>query len=91
MERRNQKLKCMELKCTWHGLQERLLIASNPFNKNEEIYGCPKCQSINSLALACDEPGCWQSVTCGTPTEDGYRNTCGKHAPHVEREDDDES
>ncbi|MBI3936719.1 MAG: hypothetical protein HY323_07055 [Betaproteobacteria bacterium] len=29
----------------------------------------------------CDEPNCHREVTCGTPTAQGYRHTCGKHRP----------
>ena len=28
----------------------------------------------------CDEPDCLEDVTCGWPSPNGYRNTCGKHA-----------
>lgn len=57
------------------------LVATNPFNDDETIYGCPNCQSINSFRMACDEPDCWEPVECGTPTEDGYRQTCREHMP----------
>ena len=30
--------------------------------------------------MRCDEPGCKRQRTCGTPTKDGYRSTCGEHA-----------
>lgn len=29
----------------------------------------------------CDEPGCKEEITCGTPTPTGYRRTCSTHAP----------
>jgi hypothetical protein len=32
----------------------------------------------------CDEPGCKEEITCGTPTPTGYRRTCGKHLPKRE-------
>jgi len=32
----------------------------------------------------CDEPGCKKRISCGTPTPDGYRSTCGDHAPRKE-------
>jgi len=32
-------------------------------------------------AMLCEEPGCHERATCGTPTEKGYRTTCSKHAP----------
>ena len=31
--------------------------------------------------IECDEPGCRKRGTCGAPTEDGYRRTCGDHWP----------
>lgn len=58
------------------------LIAENPFNSEEAIYGCPTCKSIDSFRMACDEPGCWDLVSCGTPSAAGYRHTCRKHQPH---------
>lgn len=27
----------------------------------------------------CDEPGCSKRASCGFPTPDGYRRTCGEH------------
>lgn len=30
-------------------------------------------------AVQCDEPGCKKQVTCGWPSDKGYRHTCGKH------------
>jgi hypothetical protein len=29
----------------------------------------------------CDEPGCMEQSSCGTPTMTGYRRTCGPHMP----------
>jgi len=31
-----------------------------------------------SLGL-CDEPDCFKYISCGWPSEDGYRTTCGDH------------
>jgi hypothetical protein len=31
-----------------------------------------------SLGL-CDEPGCFNYISCGWPTDEGYRSTCGDH------------
>jgi hypothetical protein len=30
--------------------------------------------------MICDEPGCLDDVTCGWPSEGGYRQTCSEHA-----------
>ena len=59
------------------------LIAENPFNSELTIHGCLACQSIDSFRTACDEPGCWDPVCCGTPSAVGYRNTCRKHQPNA--------
>ena len=76
---KHEKVLCRE--CDWHGLSGELLEAQNPFELSIQILGCPRCKSIDSLLVACDEPNCWKEATCGTPTENGYRRTCGEHAP----------
>jgi hypothetical protein len=35
----------------------------------------------DAMPPICDEPGCLKDVSCGTPTDSGYRNTCLDHAP----------
>lgn len=35
---------------------------------------------LKNFAGICDEPGCWSGVSCGFPTEDGYRHTCHEHS-----------
>jgi hypothetical protein len=75
----NKKVLCDD--CYWHGLQNDLLIADHPFLFGRTVFGCPKCSEISDFPLACDEPGCWQEVTCGTPTPTGYRQTCYQHKP----------
>lgn len=35
----------------------------------------------DDLGPICDEPGCLDSVSCGVPTPDGYRQTCSTHKP----------
>ena len=72
---------CYGRNCNWHGTSDEVLRAPHPFEPGEEVWGCPKCKSIDSLYLACDEPGCWETASCGTPTPAGYRSTCGKHRP----------
>ena len=73
--------------CVWRGDDLELLREENPFEKNDFLYACPNCKSIFGLRVACDEPECWNEVTCGTPTPNGYRQTCGKHAPKINREE----
>jgi phage FluMu protein Com len=67
--------------CREISLDANLLKAFNPFDRSEVIVGCPKCKSVNDFTAVCDEEGCVQQVSCGTPTPTGYRNTCSKHAP----------
>lgn len=73
------KVICMT--CDWKGNDADLLVAKNPFDPDETIYGCPNCNSIDSYEGVCDEPDCWNLVVMGTPTPEGYRNTCSKHDP----------
>jgi len=77
------KAVCDERKCRWHGPLSKCLTAQNPFEKDEIIHGCPECKTVESIRCACEHPGCWEPVTCGTPTRDGYKNTCGDHAPEI--------
>ena len=48
--------------------------------KNEQIDSI----RLKAIARLCDEPGCYDEISCGTPTPDGYRSTCSKHAPNRE-------
>lgn len=68
--------------CNWNGPEEDVLRAPNPFSEDvDTIMGCPDCRDVNTLRLACDEPGCCDFVTCGTPAPNGYRRTCSDHVP----------
>jgi hypothetical protein len=71
--------------CKWRGTSDDWLVAKNPFNNEDTILGCPQCFDINTLYMACDEPECWKPASCGTPTENGYRNTCGEHRPKEDK------
>jgi hypothetical protein len=81
MEVEKNKVRCNVRRCDWRGLQEDVLTAPNPFDNEDTIIGCPNCKSIDTIETVCDEDGCWELVTCGTPTENGYRTTCYKHVP----------
>lgn len=74
-----QKVECKE--CSWSGFGYERLRAQNPFDPSESIEGCPQCKSTESFTVLCDENGCQRPVACGTPTPDGFRWTCGEHAP----------
>jgi hypothetical protein len=69
--------KCRE--CEWIGETTQLLQAENPFELGDTLYGCPKCRSVNCFIRLCDEQGCTRDASCGWPSEEGYRQTCGKH------------
>lgn len=62
-----------------------LLRAANPFDSQDELVGCPHCKQVEGFDRLCDEPECEQTVSCGWPSEDGYRSTCHKHSPWGER------
>jgi hypothetical protein len=74
-----KKVICEE--CDWHGLENEVLQAPNPFDPEDGVLGCPKCKSVNEIVYTCIADNCWKPVSCGTPTVGGYMNTCGKHAP----------
>ena len=38
-----------------------------------------KIEVLKKVLSMCDEPGCFNQVSCGWPSENGYRNTCGDH------------
>ena len=76
-----KKVVCNESRCKWHGEANEMLSATNPFEAGEMIYACPKCKEVGSIVTACDEPDCWSEAACGTPTDNGYRQTCYKHMP----------
>lgn len=75
----NPKMLCQE--CTWRGLSSERLVARSPFDARDIVFGCPACKEVNCFHIACDEDGCWDPGTCGTPTKTGYRTTCSCHKP----------
>ena len=72
--------------CGWHGLWSEKLTATHPFDSRDVVVGCPRCKSVDSLLVACDEPGCWNETTMGTSTPQGYRMTCHEHNPDLKQE-----
>jgi hypothetical protein len=40
---------------------------------------CPRCRTPENWTGLCDEPGCNNHISCGWPSDGGYRNTCGTH------------
>lgn len=71
---------CQERRCDWRGKIDDLLSAPNPFDKDDILYACPKCKSIDTAELECEIEGCTMEASCGTPTADlGYIRCCAKH------------
>lgn len=73
----SEKWKCNE--CGHHFVQDNFLVATNPFNNKETIYGCPECKTVDQFTNICDEDGCKSDATCGWPSNPAYRRTCHKH------------
>lgn len=74
-----EKVVCTERRCGWHGTNDEMLVSPNPFEPDDTIIGCPSCKGVDTLVVACDVEGCWKESTCGFPTPEGYRRTCGVH------------
>ena len=77
------KVRCENRNGDWKGQWDDALRAPHPFMPEETIRGCPGCNNIECLVVVCDHPDCWEPYTQGTPTADGYRTTCSKHAPET--------
>lgn len=76
-------VKCRECDSPFPRLE--VLTAPHPFDTSDgsKIEGCPYCKSAGDglFILVCDEPDCQKEASAGTPTKDGYRNTCYLHIP----------
>lgn len=60
------------------------LTISNEFDLNlkDEIAEVAKTEGydkIKPIIGLCDEPECYNYISCGWPSDDGYRQTCGQH------------
>ena len=68
-------------------MEEKLILQTAvPRPKGGEpayVSQCPHCGECECFTNVCDEPGCQSEATCGWPTGDGYRRTCGKHMQHT--------
>ena len=65
-------------------LLEHGMTISNEFDLNmkDDIVKAYKSgdeAKIKEALSLCDEPGCFDEISCGWPSENGYRRTCGKH------------
>lgn len=81
--RETDKIICMECGAKLHYSELDLVPDPNPPpNTEPEVWRvCPKCRIPEQLEPICDEPGCWERSSGGTPTSEGYRWTCYKHHP----------
>lgn len=62
---------------------------SNEFDLNfkdslREVAKTEGYDKIKSIVGLCDEPGCYDYISCGWPSDDGYRSTCSKHMKKLE-------
>ncbi len=78
---KDPKLKYGCQECRWTGYDAELLVAPHPFSEGCKVHGCPSCQDICGLVMICDEAGCKDPVSCGTPVDGDYRSTCYAHMP----------
>ena len=57
---------------------------SNEFDLNLkdsviEAYKSGDEKKLKEALHLCDEPGCFSYISCGWPSDEGYRSTCGEH------------
>jgi hypothetical protein len=60
------------------------MVISNEFDltikdRLQEVAKAEGYDKIKPIIGLCDEPGCYDYISCGWPSDDGYRSTCGKH------------
>jgi hypothetical protein len=63
---------------------------SNEFDLNlkkqlREVAKTEGYDKIKPIVGLCDEPGCYNYISCGWPSDDGYRQTCVKHYIKLEK------
>jgi len=77
----HQRVFCRE--CDWHGDLEEVDHVYDPKPRPGIAADCwqvcPQCRTPEHIGVVCDESGCEQEATCGTPTPSGYRQVCGFH------------
>ena len=66
--------------CKWSGMDTECLVYDNPAISGDSLLVCPKCRDIEtSIRTACMHEGCNNVANCGTPTKNGYWQSCGEH------------
>lgn len=73
------RMACQE--CGSECSEATVLRAPNPFDEEQEVWGCPACKSVDGFDRLCDEPACRHVATCGTPHPSGYKFHCHHHPP----------
>jgi len=71
-----------QCECGHYFRDSQALHADHPFDQRLRLDFCPGCREVvggQELREICDEPGCTKTVSCGWPSEIGYRRTCGSH------------
>jgi hypothetical protein len=72
---------CIE--CGWTGPTPCTTWLQMGGRPRQAINCCPECMGINTtIEPCCDEPGCTEPSSCGTPTAaGGYKRHCHNHPP----------
>lgn len=60
-------------------MSSQLRRAPHPFLPEANVFGCPDCGEIASLALVCSEPDCWSTATENTEPKSSQPLTCWIH------------
>ena len=65
--------------CYWCGMSGDILYADSPFDAADTLVGCPSCNKVNTLQVACAAFGCGAQATCKCSAEGSYTHTCFRH------------
>ena len=69
--------------CAWSGEEpERVSLYLVPALEEVRLIVCPECRHVEtSLEICCEEPGCTETASMGTPAKSGYKRHCHHHPP----------
>jgi hypothetical protein len=67
-----------------HRLTKEAMVVHNiphpkPGFASVPVHQCPECGAVGQFVNVCDEPECHKDASCGWPSPEGYRRTCGDH------------
>jgi hypothetical protein len=69
--------------CGWHGEKPCVTWIDMGGRPKCAFSCCPNCHGIKStINKCCDEPGCKEGASCGTPYPGGYKQHCHRHTPN---------